>query len=113
MPTGGAGPLFCKYTKMIFLREGESQESFEFLRSTDAGSCYLLDVPERDALPEQRDFLLVLVFVGLVALAVGRRSSHLDPFPAASGYVLVPAGLHPLLDGEPLHAGDFEQDGAD
>ena len=85
----------------------------EPLECPDAGPGNLLDVTERDAFPEQTDFLLVLVSVALVALAVGRRSSHLDPFPAAFCDVLIPAAFHPLLDGLPLHRGNFEQDGTD
>ena len=83
------------------------------MQGPDAGSSYLLYVTEADALPEQRDFLLVLVLVGIVTLAIGGRSAHLDPFPTASGDVLIPAAFHPLLDGQSLHTGYLEQDSTD
>jgi len=78
------------------------------LECPDAGSGYLLDVTERDTLPEQTDFLMVLVLVGIVALAVRGWSAHLDSFPAALGDVLVTATRHPLLDGQSLYTGYLE-----
>ncbi len=71
------------------------------------------DIAEADALTEQTDFTAILLLVGIVGLPIGCGTAHLDSFPAAFGDVLVSAARHPLRDGQPLHRGDFEQDGAD
>ena len=78
-------------TEKIWICEGDLYKAFEPLERADAGTGYLLDVTERNTLPEQGNFLLVLVLVGIIALMIGGWSAHLDPFPAASGDVLVPA----------------------
>ena len=72
-----------------------------------------MDIPERDAFPEQGDFLLVLVLVGIIALAVGGWSAHLDPIPAALGDIQVTTACHPFLDGQSFHRRYLEQDSAD
>ena len=110
---GGAEPFRCKYTEKIFIREGDLYEPLDFLQGPDAGPGYRMDIPERDAFPEQTDFLLVLVLVGIVTFAVGGWSAHLDPFPAALGDIQVTTARHTLLDSQPLHRRYLEENCAD
>ena len=105
---GGTEPFRCKYTQKFFIREGDLFEPLDFLQGPDAGSGYRFDISQRNAFPEQGDFLLILVLVGIVALAIGLRSAHLDPFPTASGDVLVTTARHPFLDGQSIHTGYLE-----
>ena len=63
--------VFRKYTEKISFCEGDLYEAFEPLECPEAGSGYRFDITQRDALPEQADFLLVLVLVAFIAFPVG------------------------------------------
>ena len=90
-----------------------NKHGFQLLKGVNRCARNGCDVAETDAFLKQCNLTLILLFIRIHRFPVGRRSAHLDPFFAALGDVLVTATCHPLLDGQPLHRGDFEQDGAD
>ena len=68
---GGAEPSFANIQKRFRFVKTGLQEPLEPLECPEAGSGYRFDITQRDALPEQADFLLVLVLVAFIALTVG------------------------------------------